>query len=303
MMFRILKMPVSSHDYFRYLPLSPSSAPWGLSVTAAGYTEVKPGMNYPPMRHPNDHDFDWTTGRKLDALQIVSIQLGKGWFESKPTGRKRIAAGSAFAVLPGTWHRYRPDPATGWTESWVEMKGGTVNRLIEAGVFQKKRPLRIHAATTRLDEALNALHSRIRNASAGFDPGVAASAFEVLAAWANIGRAPRDARPNLAKVAVAERYLTAHHNEPIDMKAFARSSGIAYSHFRKLFREHTGYAPWAYVLRIRLVRGRRLLLQTGGTLEEIASELGFSSAFHFSAAFKNAFGESPRSWRAKHWLV
>ncbi len=292
-------MPQKAHDYFRYLPSSPASEPWGLTVTAAGFTEIRPGTPYPPARHPDDHDLNWERGRRLAAFQIVSIQAGRGWFESEPTGLKRIAAGSAFAVMPGVWHRYRPDPATGWTESWVEMKGALIEKLIVGRVLRKAEPLRRRVATTQLDEALNALHVRVRRSTGRFDPQISVGAFAILAAWTGPGQEPRAESATTAKIIEAEQYLAAHHHEAIDLKAFAKQRGIAYSHFRKLFRAHTGYAPWAYVLRLRLVRARRMLLQSSATLEEIASELGFSSAFHFSAAFKQAFGLAPSVWRKR----
>lgn len=288
-----------THDYFRYLPRSPASKPWGLAVTAAGFTEIKPGSPYPPVRHPEDHYFAWEEGRRLSALQIVSIQSGAGWFDSEVTGLRRIAGGTAFLVMPGIWHRYRPDPATGWTESWVEMTGPAVDRLIRAGVFRAERPFRKRAAGTMLDEALGDLHAKVRQCSARFDPAITAKAFEILAAWCG-GEKKRRSKPRVAqKIIEAERYIATHASEPMDMSDFARNLGIAYSHFRKLFRDHTGYAPWAYVRRIRLLRARRLLLQTSSTLGEIAGDLGFSSAFHFSIAFKAMFGEPPSAWRSR----
>lgn len=299
-MFGIQKMLLMPPDYFRYFSMNDESKAWGLAVTAAGFTHVKPGIPYPPTRHPEDRDFCWETGRTLSGLQVVSIQAGKGWFESQVTGRKRMLAGSAFLVIPGVWHRYRPDASTGWTESWVEMKGLVIDRLIEGGVISVRRQVMERAASTSLDEALNALHVRVRQSPDSFDARITATAFEILAAWTTVDRRPHHANSTIRKIIDAEHYLSSHHREPIDMRRFAEGLGIAYSHFRKLFRDHTGYAPWAYVRQIRLVRGRRLLSQTDFTLQEIADELGFGSAFHFSTAFKAAFGLAPNLWRRKH---
>ena len=290
-------MPLKGRNYFRYFPAAPAAAAWGLGVTAAGCTEIAPGPAYPPTRHPADHDFTWAHGRTLAALQVVLVSAGGGWFESRPTGRKRIAAGSAFLVLPGVWHRYRPDSRTGWTESWVELRGPVVGRLLRAGVLAAGTAVRREAEAAGLAEALEAVHACARAAGAGFDPELAARAMNVLAAWTRAGQA-RTAQPRTMRVIVeAERYLAAHHTEPVNVAALARRLGVAYSHFRRQFRQHTGYAPWGYVRRLRLVRARRLLAEGDAKLEEIAAQLGFSSAFHFSLAFKQAFGLAPDHWR------
>jgi AraC-like DNA-binding protein len=48
---------------------------------------------------------------------------------------------------------------------------------------------------------------------------------------------------------------------------------------------------------VRLNRARRLLSSRGTKLESVAAAVGFSSAFHLSAAFKKAYGVSPGNWR------
>ena len=297
MIFGIRKMPARNRDYFRYFPHARASGAWGLGVTAAGFTEVAPGTPYPPTRHPADHDLSWERGRSLAALQVVSISAGQGWFESRPTGRIRIFAGSAFLVLPGVWHRYRPDERTGWTESWVEVRGPCVDTLRRQGVLQPARAVRRRTEATGLDEALEAVHARARAAGSSFDPELTARALGVLAAWARAGQMRATPAPAVRVMIDAERFLAEHHTEPINMAELARRLGVAYSHFRRQFRAHTGYAPWQYVVRLRLVRARRLLTTGGLTLEAVAGQLGFSSAFHFSAAFKQAFGQSPDHWR------
>lgn len=303
MIFCIQKMPLSDRNYFRYFSPTPDVSAWGLGVTAAGYTVVPPGAIYPPARHPADHDFDWERGRRLGALQVVLISAGGGWFESQATGRKRIAGGSAFVVLPAVWHRYRPDTRTGWTESWMEVRGPVVARLRRQGVLAAGSAVRRAVESSGLDEALETLHARARAAGGGFDAELAARAMLVLAAWARIGSARPEESPAVRAVVEAERYLATHHAKPVNVAALARRLGVAYSHFRKQFRQHTGYAPWAYVVRLRLVQAKRLLADETLKLEEVAEQLGFSSAFHLSHAFKSTFGEAPAHWRLRRRRV
>jgi hypothetical protein len=92
---------------------------WGIHLSAIGHTAITAGQEYPPRRHPSGRAFAWERGRVLPALQLVLIRSGRGEIEWTRE-RHRIAAGQGFLLLPGQWHRYRPDPATGWEEDWFE---------------------------------------------------------------------------------------------------------------------------------------------------------------------------------------
>jgi AraC-like DNA-binding protein len=290
-------MPTLAPDYFRYFATSPDLARWGLGLTGAGHATVQSGAAYPPNRHPADHHFDWSRGRVLDAMQIVLIASGSGTFESKPTGLKRISAGMGFCVLPGVWHRYRPDPATGWEESWIEVRGPTVERLLASEDFAAATAVRPIDPAIGLEAALTVVHDRAREAAPGFDAELAAAALAVLAAWDKALRVQPERSRVLRIVTSAERHLAEHLTEPVNVESLARRLGIAYSHFRRVFKAHTGFSPWQYVLHLRLARARRLLASGDATLEEIAARLGFSSPFHFSSAFKRANGVAPDHWR------
>ena len=126
-------MPVSAPNQFRYLPASPELSHWGLGVSAAGVAHIDPGTPYPPRNHPADHYFAWSRGRRLDAFQIVLVTSGRGIFESREVGQCSIEAGTAFLLFPRVWHRYRPDPETGWEEKWTEFRGPVVESLRRSG--------------------------------------------------------------------------------------------------------------------------------------------------------------------------
>lgn len=290
-------MTAPSLNYFRYFASGPELKRWGLGLTAAGHTVVSPGSPYPPARHPSDHQFDWARGRAIDALQVIYISAGRGWFESDATGSRVVSAGMAFAVLPRTWHRYRPDPATGWTESWIEVQGVLPERLIREGTFSARGAVRRIHPGSGLEEALAAVHRDARTSGASFDAQLAARAFAVLAGWANAARS-QPARSRITQaVLAAEQHFADHLTEPVNVEALAAKLGVAYSHFRRAFKAQTGLSPWQYVLHQRLSRARRQLAATDATIEAVAAQLGFSSAFHLSSTFKRVFGTAPEPWR------
>jgi len=299
LIFSIYNMPQSTPDYFRYFTPTAERLTWGVSLTAAGFTRIAPRVSYPPSRHPADHAFSWERGRVLEALQIVLITEGRGQLELRGAKLQTIEAGGAFIVLPKIWHRYRPDPATGWTESWLEAQGPVVDSLLAKGVFAVDSVVRPDAVAAGLDGALAAIHSIAREAGPGFDPELAARTFGVLAAWVRAGEARTEPTHVRRAVLAAERRLAEHYAEPVNVEALAAELGVAYSHFRRAFLKHTGFSPWKYVVHLRLSQARRLLAASDATLDDLASRLGFSSGFHLSSAFKQAYGASPDRWRRK----
>jgi AraC-like DNA-binding protein len=297
MIFYIRKMTGPPTSYFKYFPASDEIRRWGLAVTAAGCTRFDRNAAYPHPGHPVDHQFDWRRGRRLERIQIVLISSGRGWFESENTGCSLIEAGTAFAVIPQIWHRYKPDSETGWEESWVELRGYVPDQLLKDSVFSKNSSLILPSRTEDLKAALDQVHRIARFTKSTFDPSLAAAGLSVAAAW-HRAQFSQPARDHLNQVILeAERRLVNDLEGSIDLREMARALGLSYSHFRRAFREQTGYAPWQFLTQQRLLRARALLKASDATMDEIANRVGFSSSFHFSATFKKAYGIAPSIWR------
>jgi len=297
LIFRIQKMTSLIPAFSRYLALSPELATWGLGVTAAGLARIPPGASYPPPTHPVDHDFRWERGRRLEAFQIILITAGQGWFETAETGLREVKAGSAVMLFPKVWHRYRPDPATGWEEKWIEIRGPVLDALLRTGVLSAADPIRTQALSVGLEDVFDKLHQGMRHARPGFDPELSGHALSAIALWQRAAEYSQERTRLMGALVQAERVLTDRLAESVNVEKLAQKLGIAYSHFRRAFKKHTGFAPWQYVLHQRLSRARRLLSSGDSTLEDIAERLGFSSGFHLSTAFKQAYGISPDRWR------
>ncbi len=284
-------------NYFRYLPVSPDLLRWGIALSASGFTRVPPGAPYPPAKHPEDHQLNWSCGRVIDALQIVLISEGRGWIETSNNHRRRVEADMMFLLVPNSWHRYRPDPNFGWVESWIEVRGSVVDDLLKAGTLSPSLSLRRGALQSGLEETLNHIHQRVLSDSFGNHPELSALAMQTLSRCTQITTGEPRASQIKRAIQRAERHLHDHYREPLNIEDLAESLGVAYSHFRRAFRAHTGFSPWQYVIHLRLTRARYLMASADAKLEDIATQVGFSSGFHLSNAFKQAFGISPAPWR------
>lgn len=85
--------------------------------------------------------------------------------------------------------------------------------------------------------------------------------------------------------------------QDIDLKSLAEKAGLSRFHFCRVFQRATGQTPHEYVLQRRIDRAKRLMCETCSSLEEIAMQIGFSSASQLSTAFKRSVGLSPSAWR------
>jgi len=80
----------------------------------------------------------------------------------------------------------------------------------------------------------------------------------------------------------------------------AEALNLSRSRCTKIFTKIYGVSPRQYVTRLKLSRAKELLVGTNRTVEDIANELGFHSASHFSRQFRRGTGMSPNQFRPRH---
>ena len=68
-------------------------------------------------------------------------------------------------------------------------------------------------------------------------------------------------------------------------------------YLNRVFRRHTGMTLLAYCNDVCMKKAASLLLQTDGTVEEIAESIGFSNPSQFYRQFKNHFHMTPHEYR------
>jgi transcriptional regulator GlxA family with amidase domain len=118
-------------------------------------------------------------------------------------------------------------------------------------------------------------------------------------------RAPSAARlAGSAKLVEAVALMEANFAEPLNTDDVARLVGVSRRQLERLFRQHLGAMPSRWYLDLRLEHARRLLQQGSSSILQVGLSCGFSSAPHFSNAYRTRFGRTPReerSARAAAW--
>jgi AraC family transcriptional regulator len=95
----------------------------------------------------------------------------------------------------------------------------------------------------------------------------------------------------------AMRFLDAHAEEPITLRALAVRARVSAFHFLRSFRAAAGTTPHQYLLAARLRRAAALLLRTDEPVTDVAYRAGFGDLSNFIRTFRRATGRSPRAFR------
>jgi transcriptional regulator GlxA family with amidase domain len=101
------------------------------------------------------------------------------------------------------------------------------------------------------------------------------------------------------KLTEAVSLMEANFEEPLPTEEIARLVGVSRRQLERLFKQSLDALPSRYYLELRLNRARRLLQQTSQSILQIGLACGFSSGPHFSSAYRNHFGITPREQRSQ----
>ncbi|MFC7529363.1 helix-turn-helix transcriptional regulator [Actinoplanes sp. GCM10030250] len=87
---------------------------------------------------------------------------------------------------------------------------------------------------------------------------------------------------------------------PLDVRAIAAVAHLSPAYFSRCFRTVFGETPHRYLQRRRIERSMFLLRETGRSVTDVCSEVGFNSLGTFSRTFREIVGETPSGYRRDH---
>lgn len=98
-------------------------------------------------------------------------------------------------------------------------------------------------------------------------------------------------------IAAALRRIHEHPQHPWNVAGLSEIAGLPQTAFTRRFTAQVGQPPMSYLTGWRLGRGARLLRETDAPLAAIARQVGYSTEFAFSGAFRRHYGVAPGRFR------
>lgn len=105
---------------------------------------------------------------------------------------------------------------------------------------------------------------------------------------------------HIRHVVAMVRFIMENLARPITNADVARVTGLHENYALSLFTRTMRLPMKRFVIRMRMLRARALLMESGMAIATVAEQAGFTSMSQFYAHFKAAFGMPPQTMRARY---
>jgi len=228
---------------------------------------------------------------------IQFIESGKCIIDDN--GRARVVeSGYVLLHFPAVRQHYYITKDHATHIMWIHFSGRFA-RTLDPLKSNETVVIKIHD-TAEFKAAFDGLLSSYYSKKYGYE-SVSAGYIQIIIGLL-LQNARQDSSSNLAKSKHREletviSLMNRDYAKPIDLEEYAKLCYVSKSRFIHIFKEYTGYSPYAYQLGIRMDRAKDFLRDTNLSVEEIADVIGYSDSSYFCRIFKKYTGSTPSGFR------
>lgn len=213
-----------------------------------------------------------------------------------------VRSGQGFLIFPEQITTYYADQHSPWEYSWIEFDGLRVKEALSLTDFSLNHPI-YHPHSKDLQEQMvkemNYIISHPKESSFHL-LGHLYLFFDYFIQSAKSTRLTQSSKMSDYYIQEAIHYMEQNFQNDISIEEIAAVCGINRSYLGKIFRNSIGRSPQEFVMNYRMVKATELLKLTTLSIADIGTAVGYGNPLHFSRAFKNIYGVSPREWRNEH---
>lgn len=110
-------------------------------------------------------------------------------------------------------------------------------------------------------------------------------------------RADQPLGPQVELVEGVKQFLFTNRGRAVTLGEAASFAHVTPPYLCRIFKEHTGDSPMAYLQTVRMREAEKLLSFTDLPVYTIAEKLGYDEPSYFARVFRHTYGRSPQSFR------
>jgi len=221
-----------------------------------------------------------------------------------------VLGGSRFPLNPGSLFRYGPDvphrisaaPGAPMVKYFVDFTGRTAERMASAGPWAELRPFRVREPA-RLGALFDEL-LRVGQRPAAHTERLCVLLLEQILLLAADEALPDEGAPSGAWSTYqrCRDFIEKHGLRLRSLAEAAAACSVSEAHLCRLFHRYDVVSPYQLLVRLKMARAAALLLDRRLLVREIGRLVGYEDPYHFSKAFKRAYGLSPEAFRSHRRL-
>jgi AraC-like DNA-binding protein len=211
----------------------------------------------------------------------------------------QVKSGQGFMLFPHQICTYIADHEIPWEYVWVEFDGLRVKESIDSAGLTQNNPIyrsrHKNIAETMKSELLYLVNHKdespfhlIGHLYLFIDSLIRSSSSTQIGS----GNSLRD-----FYIKEAFSFIEQNFQNDISIEDIAACCGLNRSYFGKIFHQNMGKTPQEFLMSYRMTKATELLKLTELSIADVGNAVGYPNQLHFSRAFKNIYGLSPRQWR------
>ena len=211
----------------------------------------------------------------------------------------QVKSGQGFMLFPHQICTYIADHEIPWEYVWVEFDGLRVKESIDSAGLTQNNPIyrsrNKNIAETMKSELLYLVNHKdespfhlIGHLYLFIDSLIRSSSSTQIGS----GNSLRD-----FYIKEAFSFIEQNFQNDISIEDIAACCGLNRSYFGKIFHQNMGKTPQEFLMSYRMTKATELLKLTELSIADVGNAVGYPNQLHFSRAFKNIYGLSPRQWR------
>ena len=215
-----------------------------------------------------------------------------------------IKSMQGFMIFPNQITTYVADKQLPWEYVWLEFDGLRVKSLLDTIGLSLDKPV-YHARNKSLreDMANEMLYiSRHKDESPFHLIGHLYLFLDYLLRSAADEQLEHGSKLREFYSHEALTYIEHNFQNEITIEDIAGVCGLNRTYFGKIFKEALGKTPQEFLLNYRMLKAAELLKLTSLSIGDVGLAVGYANQMHFSRAFKNNYGISPREWRYQNHI-